>query len=130
MTPQNMQEARELVDDQWHGCVATNIPNGTYYNSIDDEDVPCGACQNVKDIALALSKAEARGRLVGLEEGAKDKENRIHDLELKLAGLYGYADIQGMEFVKHIKAHLKDGQEVICKICGKTVEQIALEAVE
>ena len=115
MTPQNMQEAREILN-AWNWNPSPELgPEGIRLQEL---------------IALALSKAEARGRLVGLEEVAKDKENRIHDLELKLAGLYGYADIQGMEFVKHIKAHLKDGQEVICKICGKTVEQIALEAVE
>lgn len=27
-------------------------------------------------------------------------------------------------FIKHIKAHLKEGEEVICKICGKTAEEI------
>jgi len=28
-------------------------------------------------------------------------------------------------FVEHIKAHLKDGEEVICKICGKTAKEIS-----
>jgi len=28
-------------------------------------------------------------------------------------------------FVKHIKSHLKDNQQVICKICGKSVDEIA-----
>ena len=113
MTSPNTQEAREIC---YYG-------DSTHHSLLEKS----GLCSICNSIALALQKAEARGRLfnVGLEQ-----ENRIHDLELKLAGLYGYADIQGMEFVKHIKAHLKDGQEVICKICGKTVEQIALEAVE
>jgi len=30
-------------------------------------------------------------------------------------------------FVDHIKSHLKPGENVICKICGKTVEEIYLE---
>ena len=29
------------------------------------------------------------------------------------------------KFEKHIKAHLKDGEEVICKICGKTAKEIS-----
>ena len=28
-------------------------------------------------------------------------------------------------FIKHIQSHLQEGQKVICKICGKTVEEIA-----
>lgn len=28
-------------------------------------------------------------------------------------------------FVRHIESHLEKGQEVICKICGKTIDQIA-----
>ena len=31
----------------------------------------------------------------------------------------------GDKFVDHIKAHLADNQPVICKICGRTVAQIA-----
>ena len=27
-------------------------------------------------------------------------------------------------FIDHIKSHLKDGESVICTICGKTVEEI------
>ena len=27
-------------------------------------------------------------------------------------------------FIKHIQKHLKEGQEVICKICGKTAKEI------
>ena len=30
-------------------------------------------------------------------------------------------------FVHHIKSHLKSDQEVICKICGKTVDECAEE---
>ena len=28
------------------------------------------------------------------------------------------------KFIRHIQAHLKPGEEVICKICGKTVKEI------
>ena len=31
-------------------------------------------------------------------------------------------------FIRHIQAHLKPGEEVICKICGKTVREIDAEA--
>lgn len=27
-------------------------------------------------------------------------------------------------FVNHVKSHLKEGDKVICKICGKTVDEI------
>lgn len=30
-------------------------------------------------------------------------------------------------FVQHIKEHLEEGQEVICKICSKNVAQISEE---
>lgn len=31
-------------------------------------------------------------------------------------------------FVAHIKSHLKPGENVVCKICGKTVDEIYLES--
>lgn len=31
----------------------------------------------------------------------------------------------GIKFIEHIQAHLKPGQEVICKICGKSAKAIA-----
>lgn len=31
----------------------------------------------------------------------------------------------GTKFIEHIQAHLKPGQEVICKICGKSAKAIA-----
>lgn len=34
---------------------------------------------------------------------------------------------QGAKFIEHIRAHLKEGEPVICKICEKTVDEIALE---
>ncbi len=30
-------------------------------------------------------------------------------------------------FIRHIAAHLKPGQEVVCKICGKTAKEIINE---
>ena len=35
-------------------------------------------------------------------------------------------DCEGAVFVKHILTHLKVGDEVICKICNKTVAEIAM----
>ena len=31
-------------------------------------------------------------------------------------------------FINHIQSHLKKGEEVICKICGKTAKEIIAEA--
>ena len=28
-------------------------------------------------------------------------------------------------FINHIKEHLKEGEQVICKICGKSIDEIA-----
>ena len=43
----------------------------------------------------------------------------------------GVCNCEGMQFVEHIKKHLDDGQNVICKICGKTVSEIAnIEYIE
>lgn len=33
-------------------------------------------------------------------------------------------------FINHIEAHLEKGQKVICKICGKTAEEIIADVVE
>ncbi len=35
--------------------------------------------------------------------------------------------LRGDRFIAHIQAHLKPGEKVICKICGKTVEEIENE---
>ena len=31
------------------------------------------------------------------------------------------------KFIKHIQSHLREGQEVVCKICGKTAKEILNE---
>lgn len=36
-------------------------------------------------------------------------------------------DAKARKFVEHIRAHLEEGDPVLCKICGKTVEEIAGE---
>lgn len=33
-------------------------------------------------------------------------------------------DTKAQKFVHHIEGHLSKGQKVICKICGKTIDQI------
>jgi len=40
----------------------------------------------------------------------------------------GECDCDGAKFVDHIKSHLLVGQDVICKICGKTPTEIANDA--
>ena len=39
-------------------------------------------------------------------------------------------DCDGARFVKHIQAHLAPGEQVVCKICGETVSEIANKGVE
>lgn len=49
-----------------------------------------------------------------------EKKRRI-DLEYQLeCGMDGV-------FIRHIQSHLEPGQEVICKICGKTAKEILEE---
>lgn len=35
-----------------------------------------------------------------------------------------YVEHKDNIFISHIKSHLKDGEFVICKICGKSAEEI------
>ena len=53
---------------------------------------------------------------------AKDiiRNNAIDDCFKALQGKVPKDNI----FISHIQAHLKEGQEVICKICGKTAKEI------
>jgi len=37
----------------------------------------------------------------------------------------GECNCSGARFVEHIKQHLLVGEDVVCKICGKTVSEIA-----
>jgi len=32
-------------------------------------------------------------------------------------------------FIQHIESHLKKGEEVVCKICGKTANSIVAKAI-
>lgn len=45
----------------------------------------------------------------------------------------GYIKLDSVEldsiFIKHIKDHLKEGQEVVCKICGKTAKEIITQSL-
>lgn len=36
-------------------------------------------------------------------------------------------DASDRRFIDHIKGHLSEGQEVVCKICGKTAKEICNE---
>ena len=49
--------------------------------------------------------------------------NRIEELENELLLI-----IDNSVFIDHIKSHLDSGVPVVCKICGKTVDQIVAEA--
>ena len=106
MTSSNMQEAREMNNIVTARKIASKYSTPGSYGE-PGRDL-------VDDICEVLEV----------------KDHIINDLRLKIAGLYGYADLQGMLFVKHIKSHLEKGQYVICKICGKTVEEIALDDVD
>ena len=37
---------------------------------------------------------------------------------------------KALAFLEHIEDHLEDGEIVICKTCGKTIEEIYEEACE
>ena len=63
MTSPNMQEAREY-------CFQSDEDHNYY-------DVSKQECPSCKNISLMIKVAEARGRLAGLEEGAKIAEFHI-----------------------------------------------------
>ncbi len=62
-------------------------------------------------------------------ESGEDDELR---LPACLAAEQEYKRLEGMAwakfFIDHIHAHLKDGEAVICKICGRTAQEIIEEA--
>jgi len=121
---ENEEIARELyerIEDMTSAPIPVDCKN-IIQEALDSKDL----VHKVEVDEQAKSTAEY---INSLQAKITSLEGEVHGLRLKLAGLYGYADIQGMEFVKHIKAHLSKDEEVICKICGKTVEQIALEAI-
>ena len=82
----------------------------------------CGDCQKVPDAlqyAIKVLKEfegdndeciETCQEITLLKEQIKELKQRELDDEI---------------FIKHIQSHLQEGQKVICKICGKTVEEIA-----
>ena len=55
------------------------------------------------------------------DQTINDYIQMIDDLERKLE--------KAEKFEKHIKSHLQEGEVVICKICGKTAEEIKGEAL-
>ena len=75
MTPSNMQEAQEIVSTLWNEAVV-------YARAEENQELtvrpqPIAMQEAIESIAVALSKAEARGRLAGLEEGAKVAERQL-----------------------------------------------------
>ena len=49
----------------------------------------------------------------------------------KLVGMDGVEKrMKDTIFIKHIQSHLKDGEEVVCKICGKTAKEIISEELK
>lgn len=66
------------------------------------------------------------------EEGIRDlikKYNADSDYPIvaKIDELIQKAKEEGYIFIHHIENHLKEGENVVCKICGKTADEIISE---
>ena len=56
-----------------------------------------------------------------------DELERVGDMNIELSDLVATLSetiTTGEVFIKHINAHLKEGEHVICMICNKTVDEI------
>ena len=85
MTPQNMQEAREITDGFFIGGGLDTTENANFTK----DDLAFS-------ISEALSKAEARGRLAGLEEGAKVIMSDVKEGDDSLIAKYCRAKAQAI----------------------------------
>lgn len=65
-----------------------------------------------------------------LNKSLKENISALELLSLENKNLRKILDVmsanklRGEVFIKHIKAHLKEDEVVICKICNKTVDEI------
>ena len=74
-----------------------------------------------KELIVAHERltASLKENLKGLEEAA------IIEKELKeIIDTLSSTILTGHIFIQHIQDHLKDGEDVVCKICNKTVDDI------
>ena len=53
----------------------------------------------------------------------KELQKQITQMQVELGPTYDEAEASRV-FVEHIRRHLKPNQDVVCKICGKTVQEI------
>ena len=76
--------------------------------------------ENLENLYKAIS---------GEDTWIQDKINELAQAILD-AGFVKTEDMKNKDiiFIKHIQSHLKEGEEVICKICGKTAKEIITEA--
>ena len=79
-----------------------------------------------------------------IEESLEKKQQEIEDLKLSMKSFVEHHEAECKDyeaklskkpkplsrdniFIEHIQSHLKEGQEVICKICGKSANAIVAE---
>lgn len=71
---------------------------------------------------------EAEEELYGIKPLAEAANNYIIDLNKEVKELKEKLEI-AERFEKHIEEHLNEGEVVICKICGKSANEIKREVV-
>ena len=92
---------REIVKEAMTEAIREAI------NAVENnQDTPYKKLKDIQDQALSLIQAEWQKRIEEMKRELVERDEI---------------------FIKHIQNHLPKGQEVICKICGKTAKEIINE---
>lgn len=74
--------------------------------------------------------AEERGE-AGSSEVVKARQSAIGWMNMVSSNIREIRrlkeDAKAMKFIHHVQEHLDKGEDVVCKICGKTAEEIIME---
>lgn len=78
------------------------------------------------EISLSLSDDIKQKLDIEVERtGARSRQEVIRHIIAET--LTTEEQLRAMIFVRHITQHLREGEKVMCKICGKTIDQIVEE---
>ena len=118
----NWKEARQLKERIDH-IVDDNKKGNSIYK---DDSGESGNHKKVDELAKAIVRVI--GKSFGLpyaydKKSSEKISKRMVKLISPLLASRPMA-VDDVTFINHIQGHLKDGEEVICKICGKTAKEI------
>lgn len=84
----------------------------------------------IKSNIISIDLQAVANALDGLNKSLQESIDALEGLTLENQGLMRINNAlatkktRGEAFIVHIENHLKQGDKVICKICGKTVDEI------